>query len=475
LNLQTFEALFYRADGQIFVSGSEGFLYSFEISTKTEQFLGDLGNSSVEDLVEYTGNLYASTAQRKLVHINLTAPSQSEEVMDLASIPSLKGLYTSENLDAPCEVLSMFGISDLGKAYKIGPEFNQIEEICDLGFSVSGATSSLDLIQFTPLTIQNIIISPSQCSTDNGRAAIEVSGGIGSHLFAINDAAYVMDSLLLNIGPGNYTIHVRDENNCVVSQAITIENTAYPVINEIMSESPICLNGKGSVSVIAQGSTKLEYSLDGTNYQVSADFTQVAGGTYDIWVRDSNGCQDMEQLDLLPNDKFEIEEIRITAASCDSENGSVEVSLSANYNDLSFQLDDRVQMTTVFDNIPAGIHNLTVSQGMDCRIDTVVQVRSERCGIFVPSAFSPDHDGINDDFRIYTNAQNEVTVNSYQIFDRWGGKIYEATNFSIHEENHWWDGHFNESNLTQGLYVYVIEIAHQDGAIEHLQGQVSIF
>ncbi|MBK8501794.1 MAG: gliding motility-associated C-terminal domain-containing protein [Saprospiraceae bacterium] len=474
LNLQTFEALYFSSDGQMYVSGSEGFLYSFEISTKSERFLGDLGNISVEDMVQHAGNLYASTNQNKLVHINLIAPSQSEIIMDLPGTSSLEGLYTAENLINHCEVLSFFGVSALGKVYKVDTKSKEVTEICEIGFNVSGATSSQDLTEFTPLVIQNFVTHSSQCSADNGEVSIQASGGSGKHQYSINDGAYIPDSIMVDLAPGNYTINVRDENNCTISQNMQIELTEYPVIEEIKVNKPICLEGKGSISILAGGITTLDYSLDGTNFQKSENFTAVTGGIYSIWVRDSNGCQAMGKIDLIPNESFQIDKIHALAASCDSQNGSIEVSLVVNYPDLTYQLDDQIQATGLFESISAGMHNLSVIQGTDCRIDTVVLLSSERCEILCPMHSVRITMGSTTIFASTPVRKMKSWLNLIRFFDRWGGKIYEATNFSIHEENHWWDGHFNESNITQGLYVYVIDLAHQDGSVEHLQGQLSI-
>ena len=45
--------------------------------------------------------------------------------------------------------------------------------------------------------------------------------------------------------------------------------------------------------------------------------------------------------------------------------------------------------------------------------------------VFVPNAFSPNHDGVNDLFMIYSGPQ-VVKVRQLQVFDRWGELIWST-------------------------------------------------
>lgn len=71
---------------------------------------------------------------------------------------------------------------------------------------------------------------------------------------------------------------------------------------------------------------------------------------------------------------------------------------------------------------------------------------------FIPNAFSPNHDGINDDF--FCKATNVLTF-EMTIYDRWGNKIF----FTDDVEKHW-DGDVNENRVVgqEDVYVYIIHI-----------------
>ncbi|HEY9115973.1 MAG TPA: gliding motility-associated C-terminal domain-containing protein, partial [Bacteroidales bacterium] len=69
---------------------------------------------------------------------------------------------------------------------------------------------------------------------------------------------------------------------------------------------------------------------------------------------------------------------------------------------------------------------------------------------FLPNAFSPDGDGLNDEFK---PVEKYDFVKTYQlsIFNRWGQLIFETSNIS-----HGWDGTYQGKSVEQGSYVYKI-------------------
>lgn len=64
----------------------------------------------------------------------------------------------------------------------------------------------------------------------------------------------------------------------------------------------------GTITATATGGTApYLYSLDGTNYQASGLFTDVAGGIYTVYVKDTNGCSLTKQITIVDNGKDQYE------------------------------------------------------------------------------------------------------------------------------------------------------------------------
>jgi gliding motility-associated-like protein len=87
--------------------------------------------------------------------------------------------------------------------------------------------------------------------------------------------------------------------------------------------------------------------------------------------------------------------------------------------------------------------------------------------MYIPSAFSPNGDGLNDIFEIYGDAIDEYNLN---IYDRWGGSVYQSNSIK------WpWEGKINGIyDAPQGAYVYVIKVKDVKGKEYEYSGTVTI-
>ena len=102
--------------------------------------------------------------------------------------------------------------------------------------------------------------------------------------------------------------------------------------------------------------------------------------------------------------------------------------------------------------VETGIYAVTISD--DCRVLTdEIELNFTNCTIcqvFVPNAFSPDFNGYNDYFRPYSNCLLENY--SLKIFNRWGALVFESSDI-----NTGWDGRFQNKDVNNGVYVYLLE------------------
>jgi gliding motility-associated-like protein len=79
--------------------------------------------------------------------------------------------------------------------------------------------------------------------------------------------------------------------------------------------------------------------------------------------------------------------------------------------------------------------------------------------IIVPNAFTPNGDGLNDNFQFFTKGIKEIV--SVQIFNRWGQLVY-----GINGNEEGWNGLFNGEASEMGTYIYRIHgISYDDGII----------
>lgn len=89
------------------------------------------------------------------------------------------------------------------------------------------------------------------------------------------------------------------------------------------------------------------------------------------------------------------------------------------------------------------------------------------CGeVFVPSAFSPNNDGMNDILYVRGNCIVKMT---FRVYNRWGEKVYEGS-----DPAQGWDGTLNGKPLNSAVFVYDLIATLIDGSEVKMKGNVSL-
>lgn len=70
--------------------------------------------------------------------------------------------------------------------------------------------------------------------------------------------------------------------------------------------------------------------------------------------------------------------------------------------------------------------------------------------VYVPTAFTPNNDGLNDVFRI--KIIGEISVNHLKIYNRWGQFVYDDPNLNRH-----WNGKLKGIELPVGVYIWILD------------------
>ena len=120
------------------------------------------------------------------------------------------------------------------------------------------------------------------------------------------------------------------------------------------------------------------------------------------------------------------------------------------------------QNCTSIDSLSPGSYSVTVLaiNSSSVVVDSVklaytVTASTEPCQISIYNGFTPNGDGINDNW-VIENIDN-FPINSVSIFNRWGNKVWYTNNYN--NSTNFWDGkNSNGSLLTSGTYFYVIDI-----------------
>jgi gliding motility-associated-like protein len=109
-----------------------------------------------------------------------------------------------------------------------------------------------------------------------------------------------------------------------------------------------------------------------------------------------------------------------------------------------------------------------------CKDSATLQVNAYyRSHIALPNAFTPNGDGLNDVFYVIAGKDVKM-VKQFQVFNRWGQKMFEKTNGKTNDISFGWNGYYNGQLVAQGTYVYQIVIELLTGELEIHKGNISV-
>ncbi|MBK7696261.1 MAG: gliding motility-associated C-terminal domain-containing protein [Saprospiraceae bacterium] len=77
-----------------------------------------------------------------------------------------------------------------------------------------------------------------------------------------------------------------------------------------------------------------------------------------------------------------------------------------------------------------------------CESISLIKVKVKTPDVYVPNVFAPNGDNIHDRVFVYGPDNEVIKINVFQIFDRWGEKVFEIKNTFPNLPDHGWDGNF---------------------------------
>jgi gliding motility-associated-like protein len=105
--------------------------------------------------------------------------------------------------------------------------------------------------------------------------------------------------------------------------------------------------------------------------------------------------------------------------------------------------------------------------------DNITIIVDETRKIYIPNVFSPNGDGINDDFGIQGGANIRV-IRTFNIYNRWGAILFNATNQPLNSPEGKWQGDQDGQPVEAGVYIYFAEVEFTDGHVEKVSGEVLV-
>ena len=232
------------------------------------------------------------------------------------------------------------------------------------------ATTFINVAQPAPLAL---MANPSINANCNFGAQVSVtaSGGVApySYSFVISGAPAgtysASASAVLNPSIAtSWDVYVKDANNCVITTPLTIAIATDPLPSGItvpgLSQCPSATGTYTFTVNVATGIAPFEYSL-GNGFQTSPTFTVNAPGTYDVIVKDANGCSTtvLGLVVILP--ALQLQATITALPTCVDGDGTLTLVATGGSGNYEYNIDSGAyQLSANFTNIFAGTHTLTV-------------------------------------------------------------------------------------------------------------------
>lgn len=130
----------------------------------------------------------------------------------------------------------------------------------------------------------------------DGTITLTPSGGLPPYSFSLDGAPVQFGSIpftFTNVTPGPHNVAILDALYCTVNVSVNVPSG--PNLTTTINKTDVLCNGaaNGTITITqpSLGIPPFEYSLDGSNWQASPNFTGLPAGPYTVYFRSANGCQ----------------------------------------------------------------------------------------------------------------------------------------------------------------------------------------
>jgi len=234
------------------------------------------------------------------------------------------------------------------------------------------------------------------------------------------------------------------------------------------------------------GSPQYQYSFDNIEYSLNSTFIDLAAGSYEIWVRDTKGCEFSKEVIV-----EQPVEVIVDAGEDVSTPLGVAVEINASHTPPDVEVDTEwspVDGVACLDSdcfdisvIAPGTttYTLKVTDPNGCESNDEVTVTTiANYEVYQPNVIdltiaTEDEDRF---FKLFAGPSAEV-IEELIVFDRWGNRMYRGIDLSLESgvlDNRGWDGNFRGQLVDSGLYAWQARVRYVDNTVQIFKGDLTV-
>ncbi len=322
----------------------------------------------------------------------------------------------------------------------------------EIGVDLNGSQSQEGLPSFIQSYFNNLfIITQNYCLYDTIFLSLNDTTDIDSVYWSFGDPASGVNNHSTELftfhryeQPGDYNINVISYHlttTTEANQSIRIYNLAKV---DVGSDTAICIGD--TITLYANHDTGYIYkwlddeSLNKRTLKISEE------GYY--WVEGKNLCNtDIDSVYLYVRELPEVDLGRDTTIKYNSI-----VMLDAGYSNDYYLWQDG-SSNQYYDVDYPGTYWVEVTDDIGCKSSDTVSITAIPFRVYMPTAFSPDNNGVNDIFIPRSTYDVEIDF-ELTIFDRWGEIVFKTTDIK-----QGWDGTYNGMKCPNEVYIWHLNAA----------------
>lgn len=330
------------------------------------------------------------------------------------------------------------------------------------------STQTVTITEPTPVVGSVINSTNVSCRGGNdGSAAASATGGTGTITYSWNTTPAQPGPLSTNLSAGTYLVTMTDSNGCFITDSVLI--TEPPGMTLTSATTPCgCGVTNGTASVSSSGGLAPYTYLWLTNpVQTSAFISGLGVGSYSVIITDSKGCLEVNMVTIngVPPPQADFYYSPEFVSYLDPVVAFYDVSAgdpyywSWNFGDpTSGSGNSSLYQHPTHTYSDTGYYCITLIVYDSSRVcvDTAVKCMKIEPDFtfYIPNAFTPNHNGINEIFYGYGTYIKEFEI---MIFDRWGNLIFESNDILKG-----WDGKAQGGKsgepVQEDVYVWKVKI-----------------
>ncbi|MEZ4777748.1 MAG: gliding motility-associated C-terminal domain-containing protein [Bacteroidia bacterium] len=236
-----------------------------------------------------------------------------------------------------------------------------------------------DSIVVLPQAAPSLNITNVSCNGNNNGSALATISSVAPYTFTWKNgtgttlqtaSTNANQNLLSGLSPGTYTLTVLDGNGC--DTTINFSITEPPALNiSLLQQQNVNCGGASTGSFQVQatgGTTPYQFSVNGSPFQNSPTYNNLAAGTYNCFVRDANNCLDTVVITITQNPVLNVAVTQTISVACYGGNtGKVFLNGSGGTGGYSYSLDGTVfQPGASFTGLTAGTYTAWIRDGLNC-------------------------------------------------------------------------------------------------------------